>query len=140
MFHQVVPETDPEQSDSTNKICRRVFTQPGSKADIEACLGNVRFTPNSGHIAATGAHARSHADSPKDPLIELHAGRCSVLNVVRGPGALGIVHQREHGAPQSLRTSDLFLFVHLGKRAARQHGGHGLEPRQRLQGARQIEI
>jgi len=30
----------------------RVFTQPGSKADMAASICDVRFTPNSGHPSA----------------------------------------------------------------------------------------
>ena len=48
-FRQLVAQAAQEQSDSTNKISCRVFTQPGSKADISASITDVRFTPESGH-------------------------------------------------------------------------------------------
>ncbi len=74
MFHQVVPDADPEQSDSTNKICQSVFTQPGSKADIAGCVEDVRFAPESGHQlsnASSIASALAYNPAAYHPLNQL---------------------------------------------------------------------
>jgi len=75
MFHQVVPEADPEQSDSTNKICRRVFTQPGSEADIGAGVTDVRFTPKSRHACLVNKQQRVSKQLP-----EVYNGQASITN------------------------------------------------------------
>src|SRR6266436_590932 len=50
--HPILPQIASE-SYRENQIQPRVFTQPGSKADVALRLRHVSFTPDSGHLLAS---------------------------------------------------------------------------------------